>query len=109
MRALLGQFAMEVQTAGTAAEALELLETFKPDVMLADIGMPEENGFDLIKKVRALPPERGGLVPTVALTAFAMDEDRRAALAAGFQAHVTKPVDPVRLVEVVRALGVRRG
>jgi signal transduction histidine kinase/ActR/RegA family two-component response regulator len=108
MRALLGQFAMEVQTAGTAAEAMALLESFKPDVMLADIGMPEENGFDLIKKVRALPPERGGQVPAVALTAFAMDEDRRAALAAGFQAHVTKPVDPVKLMEVVRALGVRR-
>jgi signal transduction histidine kinase/ActR/RegA family two-component response regulator len=104
LRALLTQFGMEVHTAGSAAEALAALPLVKPDVLLADIGMPEQDGYSLIRKVRSLPPDCGGTVPAIALTAFAMEDDRRTALAAGFQAHVGKPVNPPQLVETIEAL-----
>jgi CheY-like chemotaxis protein len=63
-------------------------------VLIADIGLPAEDGYALIRKVRALPPERGGLIPAVAVTAFASADDRRRALEAGYQAHVGKPFEP---------------
>jgi PAS domain S-box-containing protein len=89
---------------GTAAEALELLERAVPDVILSDIGLPGESGYDLIKAIRARGPSRGGSVPAVAITAYASDKDRDRALGAGFQRHVAKPVDPGDLVAVIRSL-----
>jgi signal transduction histidine kinase/ActR/RegA family two-component response regulator len=94
----------EVASAGSAAEALALLETFRPDVLVSDIGMPGRDGYDLIRAVRALPPERGGRTPAVALTAYARVEDRVRAIRAGYQLHVPKPVEPEELVVVVASL-----
>ena len=94
----------EVRTVSSAAEAMKLLESWRPDVLLSDIGMPGEDGYDLIRRVRQLPAERGGRTPAAALTAFARGEDRRRALRAGFQMHVAKPVDLQELATVVASL-----
>ena len=94
--------------AGSAAEALDALENTNPDVLVSDIGMPDENGYELIKRVRALPAERGGRVPAVALTAYAGAKDRRRALLSGFHTHLAKPVEPDELLAVVASLGARK-
>jgi CheY-like chemotaxis protein len=73
-------------------------------VLISDIGMPFEDGFSLIKRVRARQPDRGGLVPAVALTAYAAPSDRLAALAAGYQAHVPKPYEPAEIATLVERL-----
>jgi CheY-like chemotaxis protein len=104
---LLGQFGAHVTAVGSADEALAILERDRPDVLLSDIAMPEEDGYSLIRKVRAREPARGGLVPAAALTAYASPEDRLKALSAGYQDHLPKPVDPVVLVEIVAALAGR--
>jgi hypothetical protein len=69
-----------------------VVKTWRPDVLVSDIGMPEEDGYALIRQVRALPPEEGGAVPALALTAYARLEDRRRVFSAGFQMHAAKPV-----------------
>jgi CheY-like chemotaxis protein len=96
-----------VFTAGTAHEALALVEAHRPDVLITDIGMPDADGFELLRRVRALGPERGGKVPAIALTAFARSEDRTRALRAGFRVHVSKPVDPSELVATVASAARR--
>jgi signal transduction histidine kinase/CheY-like chemotaxis protein len=97
----------QVWSAASAAEALALLERERPDALLADIGMPEEDGYALITKVRALPTEGGGRTPAAALTAYARAEDRLRALRAGFQVHLSKPVQPAELIAVVANLAGR--
>jgi CheY-like chemotaxis protein len=92
--------------AGTAAAERALAE-FSPQVLVSDIGMPEEDGYMLIRRIRTLPPEQGGRIPAAALTAFAGAEDRRRALQAGFQMHVPKPIDARELVAVVAQLAGR--
>jgi signal transduction histidine kinase/CheY-like chemotaxis protein len=94
-----------VLTAASAAEALRLLEREHVDVLLADVAMPGEDGYSLLRKVRALDDSAACRVPAAALTAFARDEDRREALAAGFQMHLPKPIDACSLVSAVAALG----
>jgi PAS domain S-box-containing protein len=96
-----------VVTANSAAKALERLEETDPDVLLSDIGMPDKDGFDLIREVRSLPPERGGRVPAVALTAYTRAEDRTTTLAAGFDMHIPKPVQPADVVAAVANLTPR--
>jgi CheY-like chemotaxis protein len=96
-----------VSTAESAAQGLELLQSHRPDVLVSDIGMPEEDGYALIRKVRALGPERGGNVPAVALTAYARAEDRIRSVLAGYQMHVAKPVEPAELVTMVASLAGR--
>jgi signal transduction histidine kinase/ActR/RegA family two-component response regulator len=103
--ALLERSHAVVLSASSAAQAIELLRRRHVDVLLADIGMPREDGFDLIRQVRALPSPRVASIPAAALTAFARDEDRRAAFAAGFQLHLAKPVNAVALVSAVASLG----
>ncbi len=98
-----------VTTAASASEALEALRRAKPDVVISDIGMPGEDGYALIRMVRALPPDEGGDVPAVALTAYARSEDRTRALLSGFQSHVAKPVEPTELVATVASLARRPG
>ena len=93
-----------VLTVGTAPEAFSRLTALKPDVLVCDISMPMEDGYSLIRRIRALAPERGGRTPAIALTTYAREEDRRKALAAGFEVHVPKPVDPAELVDVVARL-----
>jgi CheY-like chemotaxis protein len=79
-----------------------------PDVLISDIGMPGEDGYELIRRVRQLPSESGGKVPAIALTAYARTEDRLQALRAGYHMHVPKPVELTELVAIVASL-VRRG
>jgi CheY-like chemotaxis protein len=94
----------EVTSVGSAREALEVLEREKPHVLVSDIAMAEEDGYTLLKKIRALPPERGGRIPAIALTAHSLVQDRLQSLRAGFQSHVPKPVVPEELVEVVASI-----
>ena len=99
----------EVITAGSAAEALELVRAERPDVLASDVGMPGEDGYSLIRRVRALRPDEGGRTPAIALTAYARAEDRVKAMLAGFQMHLTKPVEPAELVTTVASLIGRTG
>jgi signal transduction histidine kinase/CheY-like chemotaxis protein len=97
----------EVTVVATAAEAVEAVRRLRPDVLLSDIEMPSEDGYNLISRVRALGPEEGGNTPAAALTAYARVEDRTRALRAGFQQHLPKPVEPAELVAVVANLAGR--
>jgi CheY-like chemotaxis protein len=97
----------EVITSRSAAEALVALEQHQPDVLISDLGMPDEDGYSLISKIRALPSERGGQIPAAALTAYARVEDRLRVLRSGFQFHLPKPVDSAELVTVVASLAGR--
>ena len=74
------------------------------DVIIGDIGMPDEDGYQFLSKVRALPPEQGGLVPAIALTGYATRKDRERALAAGYQLHLAKPVEPEELISAIANL-----
>jgi PAS domain S-box-containing protein len=94
-------------TAGGAESALDLLIREHPDVLLSDIGMSGSDGYALMRQVRALSPEQGGLIPAAALTAYSRAEDARQALASGFQRHVAKPVEPETLIAQVAALAGR--
>jgi CheY-like chemotaxis protein len=94
----------EVVAVSSAKEALEKLEKEKPHVLVSDIAMPEEDGYSLLRRVRGLPPERGGRIPAVALTAHSLVQDRIQSLRAGFQSHVPKPVVPEELVEVIASI-----
>lgn len=93
-----------VKEAESAQQAFQILQEWQPDMLLSDIGMPLENGYDLLSKVRALPLEKCGGVPAVALTAYATADDEKRALDAGFQKHLPKPVNPVDLAAVVASL-----
>jgi PAS domain S-box-containing protein len=97
----------EVIISRSAAEALDALEQHKPDILISDLGMPDEDGYSLIEKIRALPSERGGDIPAAALTAYARAEDRMRVLRSGFQFHLPKPVDSAELVTVVASLAGR--
>ena len=94
-----------VQTAASAADAFALLQREVVDVLLADVAMPGEDGYSLIRRIRALHKGGAAAIPAAALTAFAREEDRAAALNAGFQMHLTKPIDPVSLIAAVATLG----
>jgi PAS domain S-box-containing protein len=94
----------EVFAAGSAREALGTLEREMPDVLISDLGMPDEDGLALIRQVRERGRESGGEIPAAAVSAYAGEDNRQQALAAGFQLHVAKPVDPQELIEVVRSL-----
>ncbi len=106
---VLTQMGGEVRGAGTAEEALRVLEQWRPDVLVSDIEMPGQDGYTLIRKIRALAPERGGMTRAVALTAFGRPEDRIRSLMAGFNIHVSKPVDPSELTAIVASLAGRTG
>jgi signal transduction histidine kinase/ActR/RegA family two-component response regulator len=109
VQALLTSCGAVVKLAGSAAEALQVLDRWKPDVLLSDIAMPEEDGYSLIRKVRERDAAGGGKIPAVALTAYAKIEDRVSILAAGFQMYLSKPADPNELVAVVGSLAARSG
>jgi PAS domain S-box-containing protein len=91
----------KVLTASSVSEALIHLDTSAPDVLVSDIGMPEADGYELIKKIRALPPERGGNIPAVALTAYARSEDKIRAVSSGFQTHLSKPFEIEDLLKTI--------
>jgi CheY-like chemotaxis protein len=93
-----------VITASGASEGLVLIEQERPEVILSDIGMPEMDGYDFMRQVRALGKSRGGGVPAIALTAFARSEDRQRALLSGYQSHISKPMEAAELVAVVASV-----
>ncbi|MBD1824123.1 response regulator [Cyanobacteria bacterium FACHB-DQ100] len=101
---VLEQAGATVLTATTASEALTLLIQAKPTVLLSDIGMPDMDGYMLMRQVRALPLEQGGQVRAIALTAYAGDFNQQQALQAGFQQHLSKPIEPERLIQVISRL-----
>ncbi|HSS48941.1 MAG TPA: ATP-binding protein, partial [Thermoanaerobaculia bacterium] len=105
--ALLEQYGAEVVATASAEEALTALERAVPDILLSDIGMPGESGYDLLRRVRALSADRGGRVPAIAFTAYSSNQDRLESLDAGFQAHLAKPTDPARLVAMITALALK--
>jgi PAS domain S-box-containing protein len=107
LRRVLVECQAQVAVASSAAEALAVIGQFRPDVLVSDIGMPDQDGYDLIHQVRANPATRD--IPAAALTAFARPEDRKRSLLAGFQTHVAKPVDPAELTAVVASLAFRTG
>ncbi|MCU0684139.1 MAG: ATP-binding protein [Polyangiaceae bacterium] len=104
VRAILEGQGARVETADSAPEAFEAFVRSPPDLLISDIGMPGEDGYSLIRRVRALPAEEGGRVPAIALTAFTRAVDRARALTAGFRAHVTKPIDPAELTNLIASL-----
>lgn len=107
IREVLKECGSEVITSRSVEEALVALEQHKPDILISDLGMPDEDGYSLISKIRALPPERGGKIPAAALTAYARAEDRMRVLRSGFQFHLPKPVDSAELVTVIASLAGR--
>jgi len=106
MTTVLAEYGANVLSVASALEALAHLESFRPDVVISDIGMPDVDGYMLIQQIRALPPEKGGQVPAIALTAYAREEDHQRAIASGYQKHVTKPLDLESLVRSVMDLAV---
>jgi CheY-like chemotaxis protein len=94
----------EVRAACSAEEAIEALRAGVPDVLISDIGMPDQDGYALIRRVRAMDAKSGGTVPAIALTALARPQDTAAALGAGYQAHLIKPVDGAELIRTVAAM-----
>jgi PAS domain S-box-containing protein len=105
--AVLTRAGAKVRQAGSVDDALARLHEEKPDVLLSDIGLPQQDGYTLIQRIRQLSAAEGGLVPAAALTAYAGENDHRRALAAGFQAHVTKPIEPADLTLLVASLAGR--
>jgi CheY-like chemotaxis protein len=107
-RELLGAALIEaggiVRLAESAAAAIEALRQFHPHVLISDIGMPQEDGYSLMERVRRLGAAEGGTIPTVALTAYTRAEDRTKALAAGFATHMAKPINPDDLIAAVANL-----
>jgi signal transduction histidine kinase/CheY-like chemotaxis protein len=105
--AVLEQAGAVVTSVGSAEEAMHAINERPPSLLVSDIGMPGEDGYALIARVRALPAESGGRVPAVAVTAFTRDDDRARALRAGYTAHVAKPIDPAELVTLVSNVTTR--
>jgi CheY-like chemotaxis protein len=104
---VLREWGAQVNLAASAEEAMNEFRRMRPDVIISDIGMPGMDGYGFIRQVRSLSAAEGGRTPAVALTAYARIEDAQRAFAAGFQLHVPKPVDPVRLTTMVANLGGR--
>ena len=104
LKTVLEKHGAEVITVDCGARALREIAREKPDVIVSDIGMAGQNGYELIKAIRSLDPDKGGHIPTIALTAYAGASDRRRALLAGFQTHLPKPVEPDDLLAVILSL-----
>ncbi|OKH41607.1 hypothetical protein NIES2101_34005 [Calothrix sp. HK-06] len=101
---ILEQYGAQVRVAASAAEVLAQLDIFQPNLLISDIGMPNTDGYMLIRQIRDRLPEQGGLIPAIALTAYAKEYDQQQALEAGFQQHVPKPVEPEELVKAISKL-----
>ena len=103
LTAILTRCGSDVRCSESAAEALQAFSEWNPDVLVSDIGMPNEDGYTLLKKLRQLNA-RAEKIPAVALTAYATDEDRLQALSAGFQIHVAKPIEPENFVTSIASI-----
>jgi len=104
---VLQQYGAKVLAADSTNRALEVMDQWKPDVIVSDIGMPGEDGYEFMRRIRRLPAERGGHTPAVALTAFTWREDRLKALASGYQTQISKPLEPSTLVAALASLAGR--
>jgi PAS domain S-box-containing protein len=104
LRIILTECGAEVETASSAKEALEALKAQQPDLVISDVGMPHQDGYELMQQIRGMAPEEGGRVPAIALTAFARVEDRLRAFRAGFQMHMSKPIEPAELIAVAASV-----
>ena len=104
---MLRQYGVEVTEVASAVEGLAALQRLMPNVLISDIGMPGEDGYSLMRKVRALAADAGGAIPALALTAYVKEEDQVNAIAAGFSEHLPKPINPLQLVETVAKLAGR--
>jgi len=102
--AMLAHCGASVTVAASADEALRILPRAKPDILISDIGMPEKNGYDLLRSIRSLSPEEGANIPAVALTAYTNGDDRSRALATGFVRKLAKPVQPAELAETIESI-----
>jgi len=111
LKRMLEECSAQVVTAGSAAEGISMLKAHQPHVLVSDIGMPDVDGYEFLRRVRSLPTETGEPIAAIALTAFARSEDRSRALAAGFSAHVSKPVEPSELIATIAGLAakIKRG
>jgi CheY-like chemotaxis protein len=107
--AVLGQYGADVTLAASAQEALALVGRLRPHVVVSDIVMPDQDGYAFLRALRALPEDEGGMIPAVALTAAVTAEDRLSVLRAGFQFHLTKPADPIELVQAIASLARKVG
>jgi PAS domain S-box-containing protein len=101
---ILNSCGARVSTAASAGEALRVIAAHNPQLIVSDIGMPDEDGYVFIRKLRAIPESRGGRTPAIALTAYTRFEDRTKALVAGFNMHVAKPVEPTELIAALSSL-----
>jgi len=108
IHAVLAASGVEVTTARSASEVLALMPVARPDILISDIGMPDIDGYELIQRVRRLPPEHGGRIPAIAVTALARGQDRARAFLAGFDVYIAKPIDPAELTAVIVNLAGRR-
>jgi PAS domain S-box-containing protein len=104
LKTALSAYGAELKACSSSSEALEALKRWRADVLISDIGMPNEDGYDLIHKVRDLPAEGGGAIPAIALTGYASLEDKKRSLEAGYQTHMSKPVEIAKLVATVANL-----
>ena len=104
MSMMIEQAGARVTAVASAGEAREALESLQPDVLVSDIGLPDEDGYELVRRLRSREAERGGFLPAVALTGFVRTEDRARVLAAGFQVHVPKPVDTAEMIAAIAAV-----
>ncbi|HXG67034.1 MAG TPA: ATP-binding protein, partial [Blastocatellia bacterium] len=109
LRVVLEQNGAKVKACASAGEASAWVQRWNPDAVISDIGMPEEDGYEFMRRVRALEGGRGAQIPAIALTAYAGPEDRERALAAGYQKHLAKPVEARELIQAVAGLARRKG
>lgn len=98
---ILEEYGATVRVVASASEALDIFPLLQPDILLSDIGMPDMDGYMLIRSIRSLPNAQGGEIPAIALTAYAGEIDHRQILMAGFQQHITKPVEPLDLAKAI--------
>jgi CheY-like chemotaxis protein len=104
LAAAFGLYGMNVMTAESAPEAMELMHTFRPEILISDVGLPGEDGFSLMRKIRALPAGEGSAIPAIALTGYVSLQDQATARQAGYQEHLAKPVDIEELADIVHKL-----
>ncbi len=109
VKSVLAHAEAHVLTAASAERGLVVVQSYRPDVIVSDIGMPERDGYQFIADVRSLSPADGGRTPAIALTAFARSEDRTRAMLAGYQVHVSKPIEPSELVATIMSLAIHSG
>jgi PAS domain S-box len=102
--AMLKRYGARVTSTKSAAEALRVFEGELPDVLISDIGMPDQDGYELMRKLRELPPEKGGNTPAIALTGYASRKDRERALNSGYQQHIAKPIEQADIIKAIAAL-----